>query len=88
VFRWVGRGRAPYKPGKPAFTADAAKVSDAIDKIGFRDRQVRSSNYPLLTEYDAYRIANGLDPMAFAIKAEARSQSRPIKTEKTGRARE
>jgi VWFA-related protein len=52
------------------FTTDVAKIAAAIDDVKFRGRQVRSTSCPLLTEYDAYRIANGLDPEGLGLKAQ------------------
>ncbi len=51
------------------FTADAAKIAEAIDKVTLQERKVRSEGCPLFTQYDAYQIANGLDPMALQVKA-------------------
>jgi VWFA-related protein len=51
------------------FTADVAKIAEAIDKVTLQERKVRSEGCPLLTEYDAYLIANGLDRMALQVKA-------------------
>jgi len=51
------------------FTADAAKIAEAIDKVTLQERKVRSEGCPLFTQYDAYQIANGLDRMALQVKA-------------------
>jgi VWFA-related protein len=51
------------------FTSDAAKIAEAIDKVKLQERQIKSSTCPLLTPYDAYQIANGIDPTALTVKA-------------------
>ena len=38
------------------FTADAARIAEAIDKVSARERKVRLEGGPLLTEGDAYQI--------------------------------
>jgi VWFA-related protein len=51
------------------FTSDAGKLAAAIDTISFRERKAQSLSCPLLTEYDAYRIATGTDNDALAVKS-------------------
>jgi len=51
------------------FTADPARIAEAIDKVTLQERKPRSSTCPVLTQYDAYQIANGLDPTALSVKA-------------------
>lgn len=52
------------------FTADAAKITAAIDKVSYRERELTSKSCPLLTPYDVYLITNHLDPMALDVKAQ------------------
>ena len=62
IFTTVG---GPVLP----FTSDAGRLGAAIDAIQFRDRRAQSSSCPLLTEYDAFRIANSMDSDALAVKS-------------------
>jgi VWFA-related protein len=52
------------------FTADTAKIADAIDKVSSREHKIRSEGCPLLTEYDAFQIANNNNLTTLDIKAE------------------
>ena len=59
------------------FTADVAKIAQAIDQVTFRARQVRSQTCPVLTQYDAYQIANNLNITAQETKVEELVRCQP-----------
>jgi VWFA-related protein len=52
------------------FTADVVRISGAVDKVNLQERQVRSNACPLLTEDNAYQIANHLDQTALVVKSQ------------------
>ncbi|HEV8145786.1 MAG TPA: VWA domain-containing protein [Bryobacteraceae bacterium] len=52
-----------------AFSTDTAKLLAAIDKLNSRPRAPEGGLCPVLTAYDAYLIANNLDPSSTEIKA-------------------
>jgi VWFA-related protein len=52
------------------FTADVAQIAAAIDKVYLRERTARLEGCPVYTGYDAYVIANNLDPTALQVKAQ------------------
>lgn len=52
-----------------AFSTDTAKLLAAIDKLNIRPRTPEGGLCPVLTAYDAYLIANNLDPSSTEIKA-------------------
>lgn len=52
------------------FTADAARISEAIAGIDYRGRDLTMHGCPTLTPFDAYLIANGLDAMALSVKVQ------------------
>jgi VWFA-related protein len=52
------------------FTADVTEISEAIDKLDLQERKVQSNGCPLLTEDNAYQIANHLDQSALIVKAQ------------------
>lgn len=59
------------------FTADAAEVAAAIDKVYLRERTARLEGCPVITGYDAYVIANYLDPSALQVKAQEYANCSP-----------
>src|SRR6185295_3181104 len=52
-----------------AFSTDIAKLLAAIEKLTIRPRAAEGGLCPTLTAYDAYLIANNLDPSSTEIKA-------------------
>ena len=52
------------------FSADVAEIAAAIDKVYLRERTARLEGCPVMTGYDAYVIANNLDPNALQVKAQ------------------
>jgi VWFA-related protein len=59
------------------FTADATAIAAGIDKVTLQERKIRSETCPVLTAFDAYQIANELDPMARDVKAEEYAKCNP-----------
>lgn len=49
------------------FTSNASKVLDAIEKLKSHGRSLESATCPRITLYDAYLIANQLDPVAYQV---------------------
>src|SRR5579864_3603029 len=49
------------------FTPDPSEVLDAIGKLKFRGRAIESVGCPRITAYDAYEIANQLDPATYQV---------------------
>jgi VWFA-related protein len=59
------------------FTTDAARIAEAIDKVYLQERKLRAEGCPLITEYDAYLIANHLDPTDLVVKAREYTNCNP-----------
>jgi VWFA-related protein len=56
------------------FTYDKGQIELAIDKVTLRQRKAQKQQCPLLTEFDAYLIANHMDQNLLDVKAQEYNQ--------------